>query len=873
MAPRAGQQEGLRFRCFLSRLFPLGRESAAAAPGRAAAGDSQIASRRPASSGRRREETALDLDSAGTLACGPAPTGIPRRVSGPGRLGPRTQRPRPRPASAQHGPAPPPGLGCPRHALSRLAQAQKPFDPGLGGARPCRPSPRSPTERAEPALAAALRGQPPAPARALGWNQKTRCRSGLLNPAWRRSDPEANACRLCPSRGVLLCLQGRLHSSAQCQLQYGPLAYMLGERTTKKLTERSKVITVDGNICSGKGQLARGIAEKLGLKHFPEAGIHYADSTTGDGRPLSVEFSGSCSLEKFYDDPRSKDGNSYRLQAWLYASRLLQYADALEHLLSTGQGVVLERSIYSDFVFVEAMHRQGYIRKQYSRAPGCADLPDQPGTVPRGVWREASAQALSPAARAASPRPSLPCGRCSELRRAGSPGKWAVAGVDHYNEMKKVTVCEYLPPHVVVYVDTPVPEIQSRIQKKGDATVGEEGAGAGAWAHPAGLCAGHAAPALRTLDGAGACLTAFLPVQPHEAKVSPAYLQDIERAYKTTFLPEMSEKCEVLQYSWRDAQDAEKRASGCSPSLPVRLLRAALTAASPFQVTEDIEYLRHDKGPWLEQDDRTLHRLRMLVQNKLEVLKYTTLPIYLPELTVGAHQSDRIFRQFMEVALGPRPGSLRGLVASALGGTVVPFRPLLPGLGPCAPSCGPHLPPRLQRRVPGSPGVHLRGPAGPGTSVEPQWRAGGLVVAQQPVLTARSPQLPGRRHRPGYNEDVGDTWIWLKARPAPAYVPDVLSAAESSSCHVQTHERRLPSVFSGLDTAGPRAALPAASSSGFPGQDAVTDTPRSGPRCPGMSRQRVPGARWALHAARAAPGGPATLLPPREARRPGGQGC
>lgn len=41
-------------------------------------------------------------------------------------------------------------------------------------------------------------------------------------------------------------------------------------------------------------------------------------------------------------------------------------------------------------------------------------------------------------------------------------------GVDHYNEVKKVTICEYLPPHVVIYIDVPVPEIQSRIQKKGD---------------------------------------------------------------------------------------------------------------------------------------------------------------------------------------------------------------------------------------------------------------------------------------------------------------------------------------------------------------------------------------------------------------------
>ncbi|XP_024901198.1 NADH dehydrogenase [ubiquinone] 1 alpha subcomplex subunit 10, mitochondrial [Pteropus alecto] len=326
--------------------------------------------------------------------------------------------------------------------------------------------------------------------------------------------------RCCRGRDVpqgALRRKGGVHTSAQCQLQqYGPLAFILGDRTTKKLTERSRVITVDGNICSGKSKLAKVVAEKLGLRYFPEAGIHYADSTTGDGKPLDVELSGNCSLEKFYDDPKSNDGNSYRLQSWLYASRLLQYADALEHLLSTGQGVVLERSIFSDFVFVEAMYSQHFIRKQ-----------------------------------------------C----------------VNHYYEVKKVTIREYLPPHVVIYVDVPVPELQSRIQKKGD---------------------------------------------PHEMKISAAYLQAIENAYKKTFLPEMSEKCEVLVYSANEAQDAEK-------------------------VVEDIEYLKYDRGPWLNQDDRTFHILRMLVQNKLEVLNYTTIPVYLPEITIGAHQSDRVFQKFVEL--------------------------------------------------------------------------------------------------------------------------------------------------------------------------------------------------------------------------------
>lgn len=31
----------------------------------------------------------------------------------------------------------------------------------------------------------------------------------------------------------------------------------------------------------------------------------------------------------------------------------------------------------------------------------------------------------------------------------------------------------------------------------------------------------------------------FCLVQPHEMKISSAYLQDIENAYKKTFLPEM----------------------------------------------------------------------------------------------------------------------------------------------------------------------------------------------------------------------------------------------------------------------------------------------------------------------------------------------
>lgn len=40
-------------------------------------------------------------------------------------------------------------------------------------------------------------------------------------------------------------------------------------------------------------------------------------------------------------------------------------------------------------------------------------------------------------------------------------------GLDHYKEVKEISISEFLPPHLVIYVDVPVPEVQKRIQEKG----------------------------------------------------------------------------------------------------------------------------------------------------------------------------------------------------------------------------------------------------------------------------------------------------------------------------------------------------------------------------------------------------------------------
>ncbi|KGL82780.1 hypothetical protein N309_08954, partial [Tinamus guttatus] len=308
----------------------------------------------------------------------------------------------------------------------------------------------------------------------------------------------------------------RFHMSPKQNLEYGWLAYMLGDRTIKKLGKNSKVFTVEGNLSSGKGKLAQQIAEKLGMKYFPEADIHYLNRITGDGTLLDEKFNGFCNLERFYNDPKCPDGHSYRLQAWLYGNRVLQYADALEHLLSTGQGVVLERSPYSDFVFLDAMFKEGYIHK-----------------------------------------------RC----------------LDHYKQIKEISICEFLPPHLVIYIDVPASEVQKKIQEKGET---------------------------------------------YEKKVSTAYLQHIEDSYKKTFLPEISETSEILQYTSSEIEDVEK-------------------------VIEDIEYLKFEKGPWLEQDDVSFHNLRLHVQDKTGLLDLVAVPIYIPEVTIGGTEFDKIYHEYRSV--------------------------------------------------------------------------------------------------------------------------------------------------------------------------------------------------------------------------------
>lgn len=140
----------------------------------------------------------------------------------------------------------------------------------------------------------------------------------------------------------------------------------LFDRTTHRFDDNSKVIVVEGPVASGKTQFAACLAQDLGMKHFPEANmdIHYIRPNGCDLRmfdSLVPEDTKTFDHVNFNMCPNHRLASNFQIM--MYTARYGQYIDALAHLFNTGQGVVLERSPFSDFVFLEAMFSQKYLSK------------------------------------------------------------------------------------------------------------------------------------------------------------------------------------------------------------------------------------------------------------------------------------------------------------------------------------------------------------------------------------------------------------------------------------------------------------------------------------------------------------------------------
>ncbi|ODN01344.1 NADH dehydrogenase [ubiquinone] 1 alpha subcomplex subunit 10, mitochondrial [Orchesella cincta] len=142
--------------------------------------------------------------------------------------------------------------------------------------------------------------------------------------------------------------------------------HALLDGTKKRLGDNSKVIVVEGPPAIGKSNLARALAEELEMKYFPMANAdsYYINQYGFDIRTRNHEFKEryrSFDEKDFIKNPKSE--KTVRLEMILWYQKFTQYADALSHLLNTGEGIILDRCVYSSSVFADTLFEMGYLNK------------------------------------------------------------------------------------------------------------------------------------------------------------------------------------------------------------------------------------------------------------------------------------------------------------------------------------------------------------------------------------------------------------------------------------------------------------------------------------------------------------------------------
>lgn len=168
------------------------------------------------------------------------------------------------------------------------------------------------------------------------------------------------------------------------------------------------MIVVEGPVASGKTSFAKELADELEMLYVPAPTMDdiYINPYGFDLRTLDPQLPKNCrsfDVKNFCLDPNGRNVAQFQIRMMML--RYSNYVDALAHIFSTGQGVVTNRCPFSDYVFLETMHKNGYISK----------------------------------------------------------GARSV-----YYELRGNTITEILKPHLVIYLDVPVSKIMDNIKKRGN---------------------------------------------------------------------------------------------------------------------------------------------------------------------------------------------------------------------------------------------------------------------------------------------------------------------------------------------------------------------------------------------------------------------
>lgn len=155
--------------------------------------------------------------------------------------------------------------------------------------------------------------------------------------------------------------------------KYGLLGQIF-DSTLNRLGDNSLIITVDGNFGSGKSEFAQQLAKDIDFKYArePDLNTHLYEQVNGENtRDIINEIVGDNqrfridSLEEWHKSPSFK--STIALQHNFYNIRWMQFRTALLHLMSTGQGVVLERSVFSDAVIGQSLYDNNFLSDEAFR--------------------------------------------------------------------------------------------------------------------------------------------------------------------------------------------------------------------------------------------------------------------------------------------------------------------------------------------------------------------------------------------------------------------------------------------------------------------------------------------------------------------------
>lgn len=158
---------------------------------------------------------------------------------------------------------------------------------------------------------------------------------------------------------------------------YNP-AWQIFDKTTLRLDENSKLISVEGSHAIGKSKFAKELAEELGMVHvdFPRMDDICINTYGYDLRKISHLVPER--LRPYDEKDLSRNplgpvpGSADRFFITLLHMKLINHIMSIRHILNTGQGVVMEGSPFSDYATFDAAFKQGWIdietRKVYKRS-------------------------------------------------------------------------------------------------------------------------------------------------------------------------------------------------------------------------------------------------------------------------------------------------------------------------------------------------------------------------------------------------------------------------------------------------------------------------------------------------------------------------